>query len=98
MADKTLIATLKKVDEKDCLSFKFNDDKSIDIDLNSDDQAKLKELFYELIQRQFNDNIIISLTFGNDYDQNNIFANIAREYIQALNTELQTVKSSLPQK
>lgn len=98
MADKNIVATLKKIGDKDCLSFQVNESKKVVVDLNSDDQARLKELFFELIQELFENSISLLLAFEDGYDQNNIFANVATEYIKALNDEIRTVKESLPQK
>lgn len=97
MADKIVVAILNKVNEKDCLSFRINDSKTIVVDLNSDDQIRLKELFFALLQDLFENDITLNLEFEEGYDQTNIFASIAREYIKALNQEVKTVKQSLPQ-
>ncbi|HPM10764.1 MAG TPA: hypothetical protein PK941_10005 [Paludibacter sp.] len=98
MADKNIVATLKKLDGKDVLSFQISESKKDVIDLNSDDQTHLKELFYDLIQLLFTDDITLSLDFDEGYDQNNIFANVAKEYLKALGDEIKTVKQNLPQK
>ena len=98
MADRIVVAILNKVDDRDCLSFRINGSKTIIVDLNSDDQTHLKELFFALLQELFEDDITLNLEFEDGYDQTNIFANIAREYIKALNEEVKTVKQSLPQK
>lgn len=98
MADKTIVTTLMKIEGKDCLSFQVSESKKIIVDLNSDDQVHLKELFFDLIQDLFENNIVLSLAFEDGYDQNNVFASVATEYIRALGEEIKTVKQSLPQK
>lgn len=98
MVNKIIVATLKKAYGKDILSFQVNDSKSIDINLNSDDQQQLKELFFELIKLLFLNDIIFELSYEDGYDQNNIFSNVAVEYIKELSEEIKTVKKNLPQK
>lgn len=98
MADKSIVATLRKINGFDYLSFKISDAKVIDINLNSDDQSQLKELFFEIINDLFNDNISLSLEYEVGYDQSNIFSDVAKEYLIALNEEIKTVKQTLPNK
>jgi hypothetical protein len=98
MADKNIVATLKKVEEKDVLSFKISNEKTIEIEMNSDDQAHLKELFFALIHDLFSNDITLSLSFEDGYDRNNIFSEVASEYLKALGDEIRTVKQNLPAK
>lgn len=97
MENKQINVTLKKVNEKDSLVFKVSDTKEVIIDLNSDDQTKLKELFYILVQDLMENTISLKLAIEDGYDVK-IFTEIATEYVDALNAEIKSVKANLPTK
>ncbi len=98
MENREIKVLLCKQENKDCLIFNITETEKICIDLNSDDQANLKKLFYDLIKIMFDTNIILELDYEEGYDKSNIFANIADEYINALKAELITVRGILPKK
>lgn len=97
MESKDVVVVLKKHNDKDSLVFNIYDDKEIVIDLNDEDQSKLKDLFYAIIQRLTNGMINIVLEKEDGYDTT-IFIELATEYIKSLNDEISTVYSNIPKK
>lgn len=94
MDSKRKIPTrLEKVEGKDCIIFSFENEELI-IDLNSDNQDSLKRLFYKMIHELFNGLFEIEKPKSN-YDPK-LFLDIANDYIEKLNTELEEIWKILP--
>lgn len=83
---------LLKENDKDILRFYF--DKQYDIDLNSEDQSSIKELFYEIIKLSFENEII--LKFNGDEHEQDLFYDVAVDYVEKLNNEIKQIRNDIP--
>lgn len=83
---------LLKEDDKDLLRFTL--DKVYDINLNSDDQNSIKNLFYAIIKEAFKEDVIFVL--DSDYHEKDLFFDIANDYIAKLNDEIKTIRQQIP--
>lgn len=83
---------LLKEDDKDLLRFTL--DKVYDINLNSDDQNSLKNLFYAIIKEAFKEDVIFVL--DSDDHEKDLFFDIANDYIAKLNDEIKTIRQQIP--
>ena len=83
-------------DKKDILRFILGDKdyETIDIDLNSEDQTSLENLFYEIIKRCFDDNI--SFKLDSDEHEKDLIYDVAVDYIAKLNEEITKIRSAIP--
>lgn len=83
---------LIKENNRDILRFHLKND--YDIDLNSEEQKQIKELFYELISLSFEKEIIFELNSeGHGQD---LFYDISKDYIGKLEEELKIIRSQIP--
>ena len=87
---------LKKSDQEgDILLFDFGENDKFEVDLNSDDQNAIQNLFYKIIELAFSDSITFSLNSdGHDKD---LFYEVADDYITKLNAEIATIRQQIPQ-
>lgn len=84
---------LLKENDKDLLRFNLND--VYDIDLNSDDQSSIKNLFYAIIQECIKDEVVFVL--NSDSHEKDLFYDVATDYIQKLNDEIKTIRQEIPE-
>ena len=84
---------LIKCNNRDVLRFYLT--KEYDIDLNSDDQEKIKELFYELILLSFENEILFDLD-SSEHDKD-LFYDISFDYLKKLEEDLKTIRSEIPE-
>lgn len=85
---------LLKENEKDILRFNLN--KRYDIDLNSSDQTSIKDLFYKIIELSFEDEIVFKL--NSEKHGQDLFYEVAVDYIEKLNAEVKQIRSETPSK
>ncbi len=79
--------TLKNDNEKDVLLFDIGEGETID--LNNDDQSKLRELFYKIIKKVINEKKEVKFTlYEEEGYENNLFKNISRDYLLELEKEI----------
>lgn len=62
------------------------------LNLNKDDQEKLKGLFCDLIKKMKDNNITLELEIAKDYD-NSLMKEVAADYIKDLNEELKSART-----
>lgn len=86
---------LKKMGEKNYLAFNI-DGKQLNIDLNSDEQSNLRNLFYEIIKKLFTEKVEFVLQVQEDYKEN-LYVDIAEDYIKKLNDEIEKVYNNIPE-
>lgn len=86
---------LKKMGEKNYLVFNI-DGKQLNIDLNSDEQSNLRNLFYEIIKKLFTEKVEFVLQVQEDYKEN-LYVDIAEVYIKKLNDEIEKVYNNIPE-
>lgn len=79
---------------RDVLVFTFEDGNKI-IDLNSDKQENLVELFYKIIELAISGEILFSLNKDDYEDQ--LFIEIAEDYLKKLETEISEIRTNLPE-
>ncbi len=85
---------LKKLNDRDILEFKLNDDKDYFIDMNSENQEGLTKLFYRLIELSFDNEIEFNLDCSAHEDD--LFKEISEEYLKKLTIELKNIKTNIP--
>ena len=83
---------LLKEDDKDLLRFTL--DKTYDINLNSDDQNSIKNLFYAIIKEAFKEDI--KFVLDSDDHERDLFFDIANDYIAKLNDEIIIIRQQIP--
>lgn len=86
---------LKKMGENNYLAFNI-DGKQLNIDLNSDEQSNLRNLFYEIIKKLFTEKVEFVLQVQEDYKEN-LYVDIAEDYIKKLNDEIEKVYNNIPE-
>lgn len=86
---------LKKKDEKNYLAFNI-DGKQLNIDLNSEEQSNLRNLFYEIIKKLFTKKVEFELQVQEDYKEV-LYIDIAKDYIKKLNDEIEKVYNNIPE-
>lgn len=86
---------LKKMDEKNYLAFNI-DGKQLNIDLNSEEQSNLRNLFYEIIKKLFTEKVEFELQVQEDYKEV-LYIDIAKDYIKKLNDEIEKVYNNIPE-
>ncbi len=85
---------LIKENDDDILRFFLN--KEFDINLNSNDQSSIKNLFHEIIKIALDDDLKFNLDTS-EHEQD-LFYDVAQDYINKLNNEIQTIRKEIPQK
>lgn len=88
------VILLKDESDRDVLVFNFDDGNKI-IDLNSDKQDSLEGLFYKIIELALKGEISFSLS-KDGYDEQ-LFIEIAEEYLKKLETEISEIRTNLPE-
>lgn len=86
---------LKKMGEKNYLVFNI-DGKQLNIDLNSEEQSNLRNLFYEIIKKLFTEKVEFELQVQEDYKEV-LYIDIAKDYIKKLNDEIEKVYNNIPE-
>lgn len=94
---KELDVILKQYDDNDCLEFSI-DEEIVYINLNSDNQTNLRNLFYKLISKLINEPIQFKLKIEDEekYNENDLFREISEEYLKKLNEEMITIYGNIP--
>lgn len=95
MEKKTYKVELKKIEECDCLVFAFAD-KVFWINLNSEDQNTLKDLFFAIIRLTFNEQPVFELSKESESYPIGLFVEIAKDYLNDLNTEIEKIIENKP--
>lgn len=90
---RTIPTRLEKAEGKDCIIFSFKNEDLI-IDLNSDNQDSLKHLFYSMIHELFNG--LFEIEKPKSSYEPKLFLDIANDYIDKLNIELEEIWKKLP--
>ena len=93
MDSRKIASKLEKRNGKDCLIFLFNTEELV-INLNSDDQESLKNLFYKMMHELFNG--LFEIEKPTEEYEPKLFADIANDYIDKLNKELKQIWENLP--
>ena len=83
---------LLKVNNRDVLRFCLKN--NYDIDLNSEEQKEIKNLFYELISISFKNEISFKLDSSNH--EHDLFYDISVDYLKKLEEDLKTIKTQIP--
>ncbi len=92
MEIKEIEVVLMNIDNKDILEFKFEQPEHID--LNSEDQTHLREVFYLLMKdiiKEKTKRIKLNLTICKENPTTKLFEEIATEYIKQLNLEIEKI-------
>lgn len=84
----------KNESNRDVLVFKCNKGDKI-IDLNSDNQDDLQDLFYELIKTALEYDVSFSL--DKDGYEDILFKEISEEYLKKLENEISEIRKSIPE-
>lgn len=93
--NKIIEVNLRKNDsDRDVLIFKLESGDQI-IDLNSEEQAELETFFYNLISEIMRSDFSFQLNTEGYSDQ--LFIDIATEYIQRLGSEIVSIRGSIPE-
>lgn len=87
--------TLFENEGKSYLQFCINNDCKPSIDLNSDDQSKLKDVFYKIIELCLEEDFEFNLEIADGYDKN-LYIEISEEYIKQLNAEIVKIRERIP--
>lgn len=85
---------MKNENERDVLKFDFGSSKSYEIDLNSEDQNSIQQLFYKIIELAMFDKVSFSLD-STSHDKD-LFYEVAADYIQKLNNEIEVIRQQIP--
>lgn len=80
---------------RDILLFDFGEDDKFEVDLNSEDQNAIQNLFYKITELTFTDSITFSL--NSDEHDKDLFYEVADDYITKLNAEITTIRQQIPQ-
>jgi len=86
---------LKKIEDKNYLVFNI-DDEELNIDLNSNSQSNLRELFFKIIKKLFVDKVVFKLEIQEGYNES-LYIDIAEDYIKKLNNEIENVYNNMPE-
>ncbi|OGS58465.1 MAG: hypothetical protein A2Y19_00480 [Firmicutes bacterium GWE2_51_13] len=78
--------------DSDFLVFRFDED--LEIDLNNSDQSQLRTIFYKIVQYLFESKIEFTLTYP-DYNKQ-IYIEVAQDYLDQLEVELDSIYEKLP--
>lgn len=81
--------------DRDVLFFSIGD-KEFEIDLNSDEQTILRDLFYEVIKKCFSEKPKFELVYDEMVYTNKLFIEISNEYLQHLNSEIDVIINDIP--
>ena len=82
-------------EENDYLVFNINN-YSYKINLNSDKQNELRNLFYQIIKLTFNEEPEFVLSEESKNYYNKLFLEISEEYLKDLNEEIKTIIQNKP--
>lgn len=93
MDTKKIRSKLENRDGSNYLVFLFDNDELI-IDLNSDNQESLNNLFYKMMHELFNG--LFEIEKPTEEYVPKLFADIANDYIDKLNKELKQIWEKLP--
>lgn len=85
---------LIKENDNDILRFDIDSEK-YDMNLNSEKQEDLIKLFYKIIDLSFSNDISFKLDCSEH--EADLFKDIAEDYIAKLESEIRTIKQSIPQ-
>lgn len=86
---------LRKVEEKNYLVFNI-DDEELSIDLNSNSQSNLRDLFYKILKKLFVEKMVFTLEKQEGYSES-LYIDIAEDYIKKLNNEIENVYNNIPE-
>lgn len=86
---------LKKVEDKNYLVFNI-DGEELEIDLNSNSQSNLRDLFYKIINKLFVDKVVFKLEKQEGYNES-LYIEIAEDYVKKLNNEIENVYNNMPE-
>lgn len=86
---------LKKIEDKNYLVFNI-DDEELNIDLNSNSQSNLRDLFFKIIKKLFVDKVVFKLEIQEGYNES-LYIDIAEDYIKKLNNEIENVYNNMPE-
>lgn len=95
MEKKTYDVELKKIGNDDCLLFIIDGEEYL-INLNSEDQTNLKDLFYKIINLTFEEHPIFKLSDQSQNYPTKIFVEIGNEYLKDLNIEIEKILQIQP--
>lgn len=87
------IVTLTEKEGKDILCFEEFDE--MKIDLNETDQTNLRNLFYKIIELAIKEDFKFKLECTENYSKR-LYIDVATEYIDQLNKELQLIIDDKP--
>ena len=77
------------------LEFNINNTCKMKINLNSDDQTDLRNLFYSIIEQATKEDFNFELEVLEGYNKT-LYKEISEEYIRQLNQELLKIKQEMP--
>ena len=91
MSQRIIKVLLAEADENtDVLRFYINDEKNVDINLNSDAcQSDIKSLFSELLKIEIDDEITFELSIDDGYSKE-LYKDVCTEYIKYIGRELES--------
>jgi predicted transcriptional regulator len=95
MEKKSIEVHLTKIESRDTLI--FNVEKPIYIDMNSDDQSYLRDIFYELLLEIYEKEVDLKLIVDPDYSDQ-FYKEVAEEYIKHLNAEIKKIQDDIAEK
>jgi len=94
MENKKYDAFLLNENGTDFLCLRIIDDK-LKIDLNSEDQTTLREIFVKIIKRLFVEDF--EFIFKTESYEKKLFLDIAKDYIDKLNAEIKKIIPEIPE-
>ena len=89
-------AKLFEQNEISYLEFRIDEETKCTINLNSEDQTQLREMFYKIIEKCFSEEFEFRLVVEENYSKD-LYKEISEEYIKQLNKEIVKVKESIPE-
>lgn len=94
MHDKTINVCLTKIDEKNMLVFKF-DDEELEINLESNDTNAIKKVFCRMAKELCENDIQLNYSVDDksiDKTKDGLFIDASEEYIERLKSEIANLK------
>ena len=86
---------LKMVDDREVLEITLEKNK-YSIDFTASDQSKLREMFLAVLDVMTENNKLVEFIYQKDVNFNNdLYENVASEYVAGLNLELKTIFTNM---
>lgn len=95
MDQTILVVELTVSGETDILVFHFPEEETLSVNLNSSEsQSDFKKVFSKLLQLILDGEVVLNFEKAEGYSKN-LYIDVCKEYIEALNQELVQVRKSI---